>query len=611
MKDFQILRYIKRWKTFIIVGMILGLVVFYLYLSRQQYYYATMNIEYLNASADDGLTPNGEELDPEEIRTATIVSAALETIGFDINVDDIRKSLTIEGVLTAEEDSLKTALLEKGEEYTLKPTNYQVRLSLGAKYSEETVQNILTSIVNQYMTWYGNRYVINRAKPGVLDEALLDKHDYIIAMSLIAKSIDGMLDYIYQSGETFRSSQTGLSFYDLQAQLELLWDTQYEDVYVKTLNSGITKDPKLVRDYYSADIASLTLQREKLLIEAEEIESLLEVYEDRMLEAQDYSSAGGTLGGSETTEGTNAIILDNVYEIYDQNGNPVYSQNKYETLMDTYASYYASVYSLEKKITEDEYILGCFSDVTVASNEAAQSVIHKEIVSLIDHINSIYTELNVVGTEFNQSKVAENIRVTSSARSSEGVNIRLYMALGAVLFLGMGCAGAIVVGRAGDLMEYVLYTDKITGLPSRTACDELIEKITKQGALDTFSVVCLFVTNLGEINNRHGREVGNKMLAELGLILRNTAKQYGFIGYNNGNQFLCLLNACSYEKAKDMLGFIEHELTKLKAEFKPCITAKIGESHRLSTYQINNLISQTFKQEELAVFKPESGKTAE
>ncbi len=349
MKDFQILRYIKRWKTFIIVGMILGLVVFYLYLSRQQYYYATMNIEYLNASADDGLTPNGEELDPEEIRTATIVSAALETIGFDINVDDVRKSLTIEGVLTAEEDSLKTALLEKGEEYTLKPTNYQVRLSLGAKYSEETVQNILTSIVNQYMTWYGNRYVINRAKPGVLDEALLDKYDYIIAMSLIAKSIDGMLDYIYQSGETFRSSQTGLSFYDLQAQLELLWDTQYEDVYVKTLNSGITKDPKLVRDYYSADIASLTLQREKLLIEAEEIESLLEVYEDRMLEAQDYSSAGGTLGGSETTEGTNAIILDNVYEIYDQNGNPVYSQNKYETLMDTYASYYASVYSLEKK----------------------------------------------------------------------------------------------------------------------------------------------------------------------------------------------------------------------------------------------------------------------
>ena len=608
MKDFQILRYIKRWRYLIVAAMVLGLSVFYLYLSRQQYYYATVNIEYLNSGAPDGLTPSGSELNPEEIRSSTIVGAALEDTGLDLSVDYVRNNLSIDGVLTSEEENLKNALLEKGEEYTLKPTNYKVKLTLNANYSEEMAQNLVTAIVNQYMTWYGNQYVISRKKPGALDPNLLDKYDYIIAMDLISASIDSMLDYIYSCGETFRSTQTGLSFYDLQTQLQMVRDSLYEDVYVKAINSGITRDPQLLRDYYTADISEKTLQREKLLLQAEEMQGLLHIYEDRMLEAQAYSSAGSDAedDGQGDASGSNSIILNHVYEIYDENRQPVYSQNNYETLMDTYASYYASAYTLDKKITEDQYLLERFAGVSQASSEASQAQVHDAIVGLIDSINQIYGQLNVVGTEYNQSEVAKNVRVTSSARSYKGVNIGLYLALGAVLFLGVGCTGAIVLGRAGELMDYVLYTDKVTGLPSRTSCDEQIEKIAKAGALDTFSVACLFVTNLGEVNGRHGREAGNQMLAELGQILQVTARQYGFIGYNNGNQFLCLLDGCSYEKARDMLAFIGYELRKAQGAIKPRLTAKVGESHRLSTYQIGNLISSTFKQEEIVVFEPDS-----
>ena len=606
MRDFQILRYIKSWRYLIIIGMILGLSVFYWYLSRQQSYYATINIEYLNSGAPEGKTPNGSELKPEEIRSAVIVSSALEDTGIDASVDYIRNSLSIEGVLTSEEEDRKKAMLEKGEEYTVKPSNYQVRLSLNASYSEEIVQNLVTAIVNQYMTWYGNQYVIVRKKPGILDGELLNKYDYIIAMDMISSSIDKMLDYIYSCEETFRSSQTGLSFYDLQTQLQLLRDSHYEDVYVKTINSGITKDPDLLRDYYTADIADLNLQREKMLCQAEEMKSLLDIYVVRMLEAQEYSSSNAGNESDAAYKGSNSIILGQVYDIYDNDHNPVYSQNNYETLMDTYASYFSSTYSLEKKIAEDEHILQSFAKISEASDETSQAFIRKEIMALINRINSIYEQMNIVGTEYNQSEVAKNIRVTTSARSFKGVNIGLYLALGAVLFLGVGCTGAIVLGRAGDLMDYVLYTDKVTGLPSRISCDEQIEKIAKEGALDNFSVVCLFVTNLGEINNHYGREIGNQMLAEFGMILQITAKQYGFIGYNNGNQFLCLLKNSSYEKARDMLDFIEHELEKAQGEVKPSVVAKIGESHRLSTYQINNLISHTFKQEEIIVYKPVS-----
>lgn len=599
MKDFQILRYIKRWKYLIILLMVLGLSAFYLYLSKQQYYYATMKIEYLNSKASEGMTPNGAKLNPEEMRAAVIVSSALEDIGLDINVDSVRNSLSIEGVLTEEEQNRKNALLNKGEEYVLKPTNYQAKLSLNSKYSEEVVQSLLTAIVNRYMTWYGNQYVITRAKPGILDADLLDKYDYIVVLDMISKAIYNMLEYININGETFRSTQTGLSFYDLQTRLQWLRDVRLEDVYVKTINSGITKDPDLLTDYYSAVIAENTLLKEQKLVQVEEMEKLLKVYVSQMLGAQDFSNAANG-----TNDSSNYIILSNVYEIYDENHDPVYSKNNYEELMDRYASYLSSVYSYEQKIKDSEYILQRLATVSEASSEKSQQAIHGEISALIDQVNSIYSQVDIVGTEFNQSQVAKNIRITTSAKSAKGVNIALYMALAAVLFLGIGCTGAIVLGRAGDLMEYVLYTDKVTGLPSRISCDEQIEKISKLGALDSFCCVCLFVTNLGEINNRMGRDVGNQMLAELGLILQITAKQYGFIGYNNGNQFLCLLDNCVYEKAKDMLDFIGIELEKSQAAVKPSIVAKIGDSNKLSVYQINNLISSTFKQPDIVVYKP-------
>ena len=604
MKDFQILRYIKRWKYLIILLMVLGLSAFYLYLSKQQYYYATMKIEYLNSRAADGFTPNGTKLKPEEIRSAVIVSSALEETGLDISVDYVRNSLSIEGIITEEEENRKDALLSKGEEYTLKPTNYQVKLSLNSNYSEETVQSLLTAIVNQYMTWYGNQYVITRTKPGILDSQLLEKYDYIVAMDMISEAIDKMLEYIYISGETFRSTQTGLSFYDLQTRLQLMKNGSFEDVYVKTINSGITNDPDLLIDYYSAVIAENTLFRAQKLQQVEEMEKLLKIYTTQMLDAQDFTNSSSEAESESSVSESNFIILNNVYEIYDEDDNPVYSKNNYEVLMDTYASYLSSVYAYEQKIKDCEYILEQLSSVSEASSEKTRMVIHDEIASLMEQVNSIYALVDIVGTEYNQSLVAKNIRVTSSARSYKGVNITLYMALAAILFLGVGCAGAIVLGRAGDLMEYVLYTDKVTGLPSRVSCDEEIERIAKLGALDTFCCVCLFVTNLGEVNNRFGRDTGNQMLAELGLILQITAKQYGFIGYNNGNQFMCLLNNCTYEKAKDMVDFIGFELEKSQANVKPSIVAKIGESNRLSAYQINNLISATFKQPDIVVFKP-------
>ena len=605
MKDFQILRYIKRWKYLIILMMVLGLSAFYLYLSKQQTFYATMKIEYLNDKAPEGLTPKGTKLKPEEIRASAIVSNALEETGLDISVDYVRNSISIVGILTEEEESRKEAVLSKGQEYDLNPTNYQVKLTLNSNFSEDTAQNLLTSIVNEYMTWYGNHYVITRAKPGVLDYSILDIYDYTIVMDMISEAIDNMLEYIYSSDESFRSTQNGLSFYDLQTQLQLLRDGKFEDVYVKTLNSGVTKDPDLLRDYYSAVIAENTLLRAQKLLQVQEMENLLKLYVSQMLDAQDFSSSTSTTEEAPVTvSGSNSIILSSVYQIYDDNNNPVYSKNNYEVLIDTYSDYLASVYDLESKITESEFILESLSTVTEASSEKARMSIHDEIAGLMEMVNSIYAQVNIVGTEYNQSLVAKNIRVTSSARSAKGVNTKLYMALAAVLFLGVGCAGAIVLGRAGDLMDYVLYTDKVTGLPSRISCDEQIEKIAKLGALDTFSCVCLFVTNLGEINNRFGRETGNQMLAELGMILQITAKSYGFIGYNNGNQFLCLLDNCTYEKAKDMVDFIGFELEKSQGKVKPSIIAKIGESNRLSAYQINNLISATFKQPDIVVFRP-------
>ena len=64
--------------------------------------------------------------------------------------------------------------------------------------------------------------------------------------------------------------------------------------------------------------------------------------------------------------------------------------------------------------------------------------------------------------------------------------------------------------------------------------------------------------NLDEINQKHGRSSGNIALKDFSSVVERISAYYGFVGRNNGNEFLVIIDDCSAEK----MGKFESELQK-------------------------------------------------
>ena len=598
MEHFPVIHYIKKWKYLIIVFMVLGGFIFYLFFSRRQVYTAYTMITYTNEGAVNGKTPSGADLDVSKIYASNVVSRAIESLGMDpdLDVDFVRSGITVEPIIDEEEQTRKEALLSEGEVYEEKPTEYYISFSVGSEYSEDFAKNVLNEVINSYLTYYGERYVAQSITPNNIENLSGGQFDYIDKVDIIKQSIEDILSYLKVNDESFRSSKTGYSFYDLSSLYNFIRDVSVDRLYVDILSGKLTKDRDVLVEKYRADIQSLKLQMEREEEQSDGLLDLLEQYNPKILTAQEYSAAFRGESASDS------IILQDIYERSDDMGNPVYSENTYDTLMNQYVSYNRMRYELEKKIEEKEYILSMFSDETEADPSVSREELDRNIDSLISRLNELYELFFRTGQEYNDYLVGKNVEINSSVKAQEKLNLKIYLAVTLFLFLGGGCVGAVILGRLGEIIERTLYIDKKTRLPNRLSCDEYIKTMNQRGMVELCTCVNLRIMNLKEINVRQGREAGDKILRDLGRILDGLSKEYGFIGYNGGNSILCILDNCSYDKAVFMLEVLKDYIKQDMEESSVKITAQLAESGRMGIYKIYELISCTYEQEERTIW---------
>ena len=108
MREFQILRYLSKGKFLIFIIALLGALAVYYYASSEQTYTAVTAIRYSNGAIEQGLTPNGSELDVSEIYSSTVISGAIEDLGLNCTVDEIRSKIKVEPMIPEEEEQKKT-----------------------------------------------------------------------------------------------------------------------------------------------------------------------------------------------------------------------------------------------------------------------------------------------------------------------------------------------------------------------------------------------------------------------------------------------------------------------------------------------------------------------
>ena len=87
-------------------------------------------------------------------------------------------------------------------------------------------------------------------------------------------------------------------------------------------------------------------------------------------------------------------------------------------------------------------------------------------------------------------------------------------------------------------------TDRLTGLPNRFACAEVLSELVKQG--ERFTLVSIDINNFKGINDTMGFDIGNKLLIEIGSRWKNIADSSvtgapDFIARLNGDEFALVI----------------------------------------------------------------------
>ena len=555
MKELDVFRYLKKYRTMIILLSILAGVSFFLIaqLYIQQYTAVTV-IEYTGSRASEGLSPDGSDIDTPEIYATNLVSQAMKALGIEYTeatTDDIRMNIQVEPVITEEDLQVQQSKLENGEkDYEFIPTRFVVSFNCGVGNGKEYPRKVLNQILQEYAVYYGKNHVNTSLAANPVSDITSKGYDYLEMAEVMDATLENMIEHLSDKVEwnsEFRSSRTGRSFQDLQEEFEFIREVEVRQLLSEILEGRVTKDRDLLLDKYKNRNNNLEISNSAAAFEIDRIRGIIASYEDAMGE---FNAGAASISESDPNgEDKQASALQNnvLPDVYDDwnrdedgNWNPVDRTAEYDQLL---IKYIEDRTLYEQNLIEKEYnnyILSVFNRAPAASSETEQEKIREEIGSLAEKINALQSVYYETNDEYNEYLGARNIVMLSSVRVTERFPIMIFTVLIVIIFGVLGCAGAALFGRIEDFIEYYAFTSKVDGLPNRAKCDQFIAIRERKPIQEGFACIVFKMANLQMENARLGREAGDKMIKDFVEILTSVfaPSDKVFVGNNGAGQYL-------------------------------------------------------------------------
>ncbi|MBQ7718630.1 MAG: diguanylate cyclase [Clostridia bacterium] len=590
MREFQILRYLAKGKLLIFIIALAGALGVYYYADSNQTYTAVTAIRYSNDAINQGLTPNGSELDVSEIYSSTVISGAIEDLGLQCTVDDIRSKIKVEPIIPDEETAKKETAIDKGDEYNYFPTDYKITFEVGNDKSMNYARYVMDAVLKNYYRFYSERYVDQLILPNNAANITSNDYDYIESADIMQDSVTAIDDYLVQKKSMypdFRASATGYTFTDLEKIYNYINNNEIPELYATILEGKYTKDNDTLLKKKQESIDRINIDILNSTEKADKLFALIDNYsKKRINNTLEY-------GGNTSTENDGTMIMQDV-EGY--NHEEIDVTTTYDDLIQEYVGINQSIRINEIDREYTEYIKSVFMDNS--KNEVLSKDLEKEIEALVQKLNNSYALVKDTATELNEFIGAKYLTVLNSIVTTQKVNIKIYLILALVLFLFIGCAGAIVVGRISDFIQYILYTDKKTKLPNRQMCDMYIDNLAEKVLEDECTCIVVKLKTLNELNDKVGHSAGDMLLSDFGRIIKFASKNYGFIGYNGVGQFIGVFEHCTVPKAElfiEQLGKNIKEYNEKHVEVHIKCSVAFANSTDDKIYDIRSLIRRAFK----------------
>ncbi len=116
------------------------------------------------------------------------------------------------------------------------------------------------------------------------------------------------------------------------------------------------------------------------------------------------------------------------------------------------------------------------------------------------------------------------------------------------------------LNRAKDALEKQASTDGLTGLMNRTQIEEAIASVFDGDAAGHVLLFC-DLDRFKEINDVAGHAAGDKLLADIGDIIRRSVRKDDLSGRMGGDEFCVLLRNCSLERGREIAETIRSKIT--------------------------------------------------
>jgi diguanylate cyclase (GGDEF)-like protein len=134
------------------------------------------------------------------------------------------------------------------------------------------------------------------------------------------------------------------------------------------------------------------------------------------------------------------------------------------------------------------------------------------------------------------SEVIGSVLLSRAARYSEGEEQRIRDSVGQA-------APVLANLRNLAVAEIRAALDSLTGLPNKRAATDALKRTFAQAAATQtpLALLLLDLDHFKQINDQHGRPVGDQVLAGAGLALRSALRAGDFAGRNGGDEFAVLM----------------------------------------------------------------------
>lgn len=612
MKNFQILKYVRKLLPVILVFCLLATYVVYLKLDSSNTYTASEVIHYNDVMVEQGLSPSGEKFDVNEIKSSAVLSKVVERMGLigTYSVDTLISRIVITPVPDADKMAQKEAKLEEGEEYIYEPSTFIVSFTAKSYEGEEFARTVLDEILDVYFAEYSQEYVNVAPANNVIENLSNENYDYIEVLELIDNGINDTLTVLYQRMEQsphYRSTQTGVSIDDLVGEFSYISQVKLSELFSKVYKYQVTKDKQILVSDYTTRIDSNDIANVKEESLVADVVTVIDAYVDKMRE-------------SGNTNITYEYILDDVHEknLIDQNfvsdqtvtydeliyGWRDHNEYKEHAIIDSaYCTYVIDTFEKctgKCKNGECEHSSLTCTALHNKNYAAIEKEIDKEIEDLIDELTKLYKLTKETNDEYNEYLGARHISVLSTASVKEGINVTLYTLLAFAFLVIVFCGGTVVLVRLADIVSYAFYRDHLTGFNNRSFFDRFMKNQGKKN-LDSGEVYCVIdVDNFDVINTECEGKTSDEIIKMIAECIKNAfGKMNSTYFYNGNGSFVVFSKKTDAETISEIIDLFKLSIAEredykdIKIEYKVGISADadgIKTARKLLTEAIKNKI---------------------